>query len=130
MTTITLTNSRIYEIASNLIKYFNTQQQNELYLPTKVSFYLCKNINTFTKLATEIEEQQQNIITHFGIVGEGGQISFPGDSGIRANQEYAELMKLEQEVPIYQIPLSALETLSLSMAQIDALMFMIKEEEE
>lgn len=130
MATIKLTNSRIYEIASNLIKQFDVQQQNNLYLPTKISFYLCKNINLFTELATEIEEQQQKIITHFGIVGEGGQVSFPGDSGARANQEYAELMNLEQEVSIYQVPLQALETLNLSMAQIDALMFMIKEEGE
>ena len=130
MITIKLTNSHIFEAATLLLKYFNTERKEKLYLPVKVSFYLCKNISLLRTLASEIEEQQQNILRRFGTVDENGQLKFSKEDENIINKEFTDLMNLEQEVTIYQISLNTLEALELSMAQIEALMFMIKEVEE
>ena len=108
-----LTNAQIYHYALKL-----NSLQGSLILPVKANFYIHKNINTLFSLAQEIETERKRIESEY------------------ANDENAydiaiqELSDIEQDVKIYKIKIEELKDTSLSLEQMDALMFMIEEEDE
>ena len=110
-----MTNNNIYKIAKKIVNI--SDQINSLNLPVKFSFYFLKNKKNIFELASEIEQQVF-------------VLRDPSLPEAEVNKKIDELLELEQEVNIYKVKLSEILDLNnLTMEQVDALMFMIDEEE-
>lgn len=124
---ITLTNNEIYNYATFLQENFSN---NEIKFPIKVNFYLQKNLNTLMGLAQEIEKQRIEIIQEYGVENKETQkIEVPAEKTQEATEKMVELFDLTQEVQIYKVKLDAFGNISLTPGQMQALLFMIDEEE-
>ena len=124
---IVLTNNEIYNYATSLQENFS---DNETKFPIKVNFYLQKNLNTLMGLAQEIEQQRIEIIQEYGVKNEETQkIEVPAEKTQEATKKMNELFDLTQEVQIYKVNLDAFGDISLTPGQMQALLFMIDEEE-
>ena len=124
---ITLTNNEIYKYATFLQENFSN---NEIKFPIKVNFYLQKNLNTLIGLAQEIEKQRIEIIQEYGVKNKETQkIEVPAEKTQEATEKMNELFDLTQEVQIYKVKLDAFGDISLTPGQMQALLFMIDEEE-
>jgi len=123
-----MTNNEIYNYAMQLIE--NEIPQLNISLPVKVNFYLQKNISAILEIAKDIENTRNEILQKYGTCDEEGNYSFEEGELEKANQELVDLFNLEQEVPIYEIFLSAFDGVELTSKQVQAIAYMIKEEEE
>ena len=120
-------NSEIYSIGLQLAEHV---MNLNLSLPVKVNFYLQKNISSLMAMATELEKSRNEILEKYGTIdSETGNYSFTDDVLDIANQELKDLFELEQEVPIYEISLEAFGDAELDTNQVQAISYMIKEEE-
>lgn len=123
----TMTNVEIYNYANALMSVFN----EEMTLPVKVNFYLQKNTNTMIEAGKEIEKARMDIIQRYGAPSEDGQsYEVPAENIEAVNKELEDLFSLEQEIKINEISLEAFANVELTTAQVAAIAFMIKEEEE
>ena len=122
-----LTNEEIYIYGRKLDEAFDPEEN--LCLPVKVNFYLQKNIKAIMGLAQEIEQERIKIAQSNGEYDEEkGGYKIPADKLDAVQNELNDLLNLEQEVQIYQIPLDAFDGINLTYNQVDALSFMIKED--
>lgn len=122
-----LTNSQIYIYAQNLHKAFNDLTQ---VLPVKINFYIQKNKNLLKELAVEIENSRKDIIYKYGNLDEKTEnyVIENSENREKAVQEMNDLLELEQDVNLYTISLNQFdENLSLTIEQMDAILFMIEE---
>ena len=119
-----MTNNEIYTYANNLAQAFEDKDQK---LPIKISFYLQKNKETLIKLAQDIEQSRMAIAQSYGELDEEQQqYIIPGDKMDDVSKELNDLFNLEQEVQIYKVSIDNFnEDLSITNAQMEALMFMI-----
>lgn len=125
---ITLTNNQIYTYANLLMEQFSN---TEIKLPIKVNFYLQKNKTKLLELAQEIEKQRIEIAQEYGVLNEETQqYDIPKGKVAEASKKINELFELTQEVPIYKVKLDAFGDILLTSQQMDALLFMIEEDEE
>lgn len=120
-----LTNNEIYSYAIALNEAFASGEQK---LPVKINFYLQKNKKILTSLGQDIEESRMGIVRSFGELTENGEsYMIPAEKVSEAQKEIAELLALEQEVEIYKVNIDNLpEDLSLTTAQMEAIMFMVE----
>jgi len=123
------TNEQIYQIFNNIQQYLINPKLN-IVLPLKPNFYLLKNYKTFTTLAEEIETMRVAIGQKYGTLQEDGTYFVEGDNFPIAQQELQELGKIEQSVEIYTVSLDDLKDIELTTKQMEALLFMIEDEEE
>ena len=123
---MTLTNNEIYIYAKNLTEAFNDKDQK---LPIKINFYLQKNKNILIELAGAIEMARMEIAKNYGTLDEESQqYIIPPEKIEEVNKELMDLLSLEQEVQIYTINIDNLsDDLSLTTAQMEAIMFMIEQ---
>lgn len=121
-----LKNNEIYAYAKSLIEAFSDKDQK---LPIKINFYLQKNKNTLIELASSIETARMEIAKNYGTLdSESQQYIIPPEKIEEVNKELMDLLSLEQEVQIYMINIDNLsDDLSLTTAQMEALMFMIEQ---
>lgn len=120
-----LTNNQIYSYAIQLNEAFKDATQR---LPMKINFYLQKNKATLMEMAQDIENNRMDIIKNYGVVvdDDPDKYSIPGEKVQEAQQELIDLLNLEQEVNIYMISVDSLtDDISLTTAQMEAIMFMI-----
>ena len=121
-----LTNNEIYTYTKNLIEAFNDKDQK---LPIKINFYLQKNKSALTDLAVDIDKERITIAQTYGILdAESQQYIIPPEKIEEVNKELNDLLSLTQEVQIYTIKFEDLnDDLSLTTAQMEALLFMIEQ---
>ena len=125
---VILTNNKIYNYADGLMKNFSNQN---LKLPIKINFYLQKNQLELLTLAQEIEKQRIDIIQEYGTLNEETQnYNVPNDKIDEVTKKINELFDLTQEVKIYKVKLKDFGNLELTSGQMQALLFMIEEEDE
>lgn len=123
----TMTNLEIYAYANALMDAF----KEELTLPVKVNFYLQKNMTRMIEAGKEIEKARMDIIQKYGTPTEDGQsIEVAADMVEVVNKELEDLFALEQEIKVNEIALDAFDGVELTSAQVAAIAFMIKDEEE
>lgn len=123
----TMTNLEIYAHANALMDVF----KEEVTLPVKVNFYLQKNMTRMIEAGKEIEKTRMDIIQKYGTPTEDGQnIEVAADMVETVNKELEDLFTLEQEIKVNEIALEAFEGIDLTSAQVAAISFMIKDEEE
>lgn len=120
-------NSEIYSLGNALLEYM----QEELALPVKIKFYLQKNMNKVISLAREIEQSRTEILNKYGTLSEDGtSYHFDDDKIAEAQKELNDLFELEQEVKVNMLELDWFDSVELSNEQVNAIMFMINDEEE
>lgn len=121
-----LTNNEIYTYTKNLIEAFNDKDQK---LPVKINFYLQKNKSTLMTLAMDIDKERITIAQTYGALdAESQQYIVPPEKIEEVNKELNDLLSLTQEVQIYTIKFEDLnDDLSLTTAQMEALLFMIEQ---
>lgn len=125
---MTLKNSEIYNYANALAQEFG---QQEVKLPLKVNFYLQKNLKELVTLAQDIEQQRVSIAQEYGTLNEETQqYEIPPENIDSASRKLNELFNLTQDVKIYKVKLDAFGDTDISNAQMQALLFMIEDEEE
>lgn len=122
-----MTNLEIYAYANALMDAF----KEEITLPVKVNFYLQKNMTRMIEAGKEIEKARMDIIQKYGTPTEDGQnIEVSADMVETVNKELEDLFALEQEIKVNEIALDAFDGIDLTSAQVAAISFMIKDEEE
>lgn len=121
---MTMTNFEIYNIAKAMGDAF---QDGSQYLPVKVNFFIQKNKATLMALAQDIDNSRMEIVKNYGVLSEDGtQYTVPEDKMAAANAELIDLFNIEQEVDIRKVSVDAFpDDISLTTAQMEALMFMI-----
>ena len=120
-----LTNMQIYTYAQKLNGVF---QDTSIYLPARINFYIQKNKNTILALGEEIEKIRINIFQKYGENTEDGLLVIPSEKIQTAQRELDDLLAIEQEVNILKFSIEKFtDDISLSMEQMDAIMFMIEE---
>ena len=125
---MTLTNNQIYNYTDSFIKNFS---QKDIKFPVKVNFYLLKNQKTLLSLAQEIEQERVNIAQEYGILNEETQqYEVPPEKIQEAKKKLDDLFNLTQEVKIYKVKLEDFGNIELTPDQMEALLFMIEDEEE
>lgn len=124
---MTLKNSEIYNYANALAQEFG---QQEVKLPLRVNFYLQKNLKELVALAQDIEQQRVSIASEYGTLNEETQqYEIPPENIDSATRKLNELFNLTQDVKIYKVKLDAFGDTDITNAQMQALLFMIDEEE-
>ena len=125
---ITLTNNQIYNYTNSFMKNFS---KSDIKFPVKVNFYLLKNQNTLLSLAQEIEQERINIAQEYGILNEETQqYEIPPEKIQEVKKKLNDLFNLTQEVKIYKVKLEDFGNIELTPDQMEALLFMIEDEEE
>lgn len=125
---ITLTNNQIYNYTNSFIKNFS---QKDIKFPVKVNFYFLKNQKTLLNLAQEIEQERVNIAQEYGILNEETQqYEVPPEKIQETKKKLDDLFNLTQEVKIYKVKLEDFGNIELTPDQMEALLFMIEDEEE
>lgn len=120
-----LTNSQIATHVRLLKSAFADAKQ---YLPIKLNFAIQKNAQTLETLTQEIEKARLDILIHYGKVdSSSGIVTVPEEAKPEALKEINELYEIEQEVSILSVNIDSFGDLSLSMEQMNAIMFMIEE---
>lgn len=123
----TMTNMEIYAYASALMEAF----KEDITLPVKVNFYLQKNMTRMIDAGKEIEKTRMEIIQKYGTPTEDGQsVEVAAEMVETVNKELEDLFALEQEIKVNEISLEAFDGIDLTSAQVGAIAFMIKDEEE
>lgn len=121
------TNYQIYQYANELYGIFNNK---EIYIPVKANFLIQKNIQILVAAAQEIEKARLDIVKHYGdLTGDNQQYTIPPAKIKEASEELNDLFNIEQELPIRTFTIDALGNAEFSTAQMQAIMFMISEEE-
>lgn len=102
---------------------------NKEYFPAKAIFYIQKNINIISNLAFEIFSVRDEIVKKYSELTPNNEYRVPIEKQDLANRELQELFYLKQEIEIYQIPFSWIEDINFTSEQMNALIFMINENE-
>ena len=124
----TLTNDFIYRIVDDIEKAFCTDTR---YFPARINFYIQKNVSALRTLKDEIHETREKMILHYGTYNsETGYCTVPNENMEQLNKEVEELMSIVQPISLYLIPLSWLDDMDFNFNQMEALMFMIREDDE
>ena len=124
-------NTEIYNIASGLVSLYNQMAEENLKFPVKINFYFQKNMKSLVEMAQEIESERTQIISKYGSPSEDdpATIKIDPDKASEANKELTDFFTLEQEVTINTIDLECFDGIEMTPQQVEAISFMIKEEE-
>lgn len=120
-----ITNGNILNYLDKLDEAFKEEKRT---LPVKVLFYVQKNKKLLISLQDEIMQMRDEIIHAFAEINENGEHFLPQDKFDIVNSKLEDLAKIEQEIEFSYINLDDVIDLELTPAQIESLMFMIKEE--
>ena len=124
-----LTNDEIYTNAQALVENFSNKDQ---YLPVVINFVIQKNKSILIPLAEQIEQLRIEIAEKFGDLDKSdSQYVVPPERIEEATKELDALYAIEQDVPLQTIAFSKLleQNPSLTVGQMEALVFMINEKE-
>lgn len=116
-----LKNSEIYHYYLKLKKVFDSETR---FLPAKIIFKIEYNLKQLLLVAEVIESSIQKIQQEYS--NEEGKIV--GKNEKLANKELADLSNIKEDIDIKLIPLEELEGIDFTPEQMEALLFMIKEE--
>lgn len=104
------------------------EKDMELVLPAKVSYVIQYNIQSLKEKYDLIEKSRETIGKKYGTFDEvNSSYSIPSEKMELAEVELSQLMKVEQAVDILLLDLNDLDNCQLTMAQMRAILFMVKE---
>lgn len=122
-----ITNAEIFGLATKFDEAF--KGNNSQYLPAKINFIIHRNVSTLLKQVDSIEKVRLDILTKYGVYNEqNNQYYFSDDTVKQANQELQDLLNITQDIDIIQLSINDLEGLNFTPMQMQAILFMIKED--
>ena len=90
-----------------------------------------KNTSKFQSIAEQIEKSRVELIQKYGEETEDGGYKILPENEEKANQEFNDLMNLEENIDVHTIDINTLaDDIELTNAQMDAIMFMLKDGDE
>lgn len=125
-----MSNGQIYTQAEMLVSAFGEGQADEKF-PSRVLFFLRKNMKDFLELAQEIEKLRMDIIEKYGTPDEEDETKyvFENKDIELVNKELQDLIDIKQEVSYYTFKLDDIASLELTTSQMDAIMDFIEYDE-
>lgn len=121
-------NHEIYNRAIALLNAFGEDSTQKF--PIKLSYSIKKNTKALQSIAEGIEKSRLELIDKYSVVNENDEKVIPADKVDEANAEFTELMNIEEEVAIHTIKIGSLsDSVELTDAQMEAIMFMIEDDE-
>lgn len=127
---MTFKNFEIYGIAEGLLRAFAEADSTQK-LPIKLSYTIKKNTSKFQAVAEQIEKSRVELIQKYGEETEDGGYKILPENEEKANQEFNDLMNLEDNIDVHTIDINTLaDDIELTNAQMDAIMFMLKDGDE
>ena len=125
---MTFKNFEIYNIAEGLLRAFAEADSTQK-LPIKLSFTIKKNTAKFQSAAEVIEKARVELIQKYGEETEDGQgYVVKPENEQKANEEFTELMNLEENIDVHYVDINSLaDDIELTNAQMNAIMFMLKD---
>lgn len=119
-----------YDIYQNVVM-INQAFPQDVKLPIKLNFYLHKNLDVLSAQAKLIEESRTGVGEKYGELDGDNGYKIPIEHMVEAQKELEDLMEIENDIHISKIKFSDIpEDLILTSAQMEALMFMIDDEEK
>lgn len=124
-----LTNKQIYFYTEKIEKAFDNETK---YFPVKINFIIQKNKQILQKEKELIDQSRFEIIKKFGFLEKEtkGQYQIPIENIEETNKELDELLAISQNLDIYTINIEDIEDLEFTPQQMDAILFMIEEEDD
>ena len=125
-----MSNGQIYTQAEMLVSAFGEGQADEKF-PSRVLFFLRKNMKDFLELAQEIEKLRMDIIEKYGTPDKEDETKyvFENKDIELVNKELQDLIDIKQEVSYYTFKLDDIASLELTTSQMDAIMDFIEYDE-
>lgn len=121
------TNLQIYSLTNSFNEAFAGFDK---YIPVKANFTLQKNAGVLAAAAQEVEKSRLEVAQHYGTLNEeAGRYDIPADKIVEVQTELDNLFAIEQDLPIKTLSIEAFGNVELTPAQMQAIMFMIDEEE-
>jgi len=104
-------------------------------LPVKLSFAVAKNLNKLRDHYKDYEEARNKLLDLYNVKDENkepaykatGNIEIAKESVTDWNKDATELLEIEVEVEVHSVSFPVIEQLELSVADAEAIRFMIKE---
>lgn len=122
-----MTNAQIWEAYGKLEKAFSDEN---IILPIKINYNILINKQELFNKYMVIEQMRQAIGKKYGEYDASIEgFNVPAEKREIAQQELTQLLEIDQSVEIILCRLEDLENLNLTMAQMDAILFMIEKEE-
>lgn len=119
---------------NNIIQYYENLKSsfsdNSKYHPAKVAFIVQKNITLLKEFIQDIYITRDKIVQHYGTPNRDGTFFIPEEVREQAQKELDDLLEIEQEVNILKLKFKDIEDLEFTSNQMEALMFMIDEEDQ
>lgn len=97
-------------------------------LPVTTGFNIVRNIKALAPEYESIIEMRDSIVRSYGEDNGSGQVSIPQEKIAEANAELNKILEVDVEVSITPIKLSQLESLTLSIEDLENLYPIIEEE--
>lgn len=97
----------------------------ELKFNVKVGYLMAKNKAALESIANLVYDMRREIVLTYG-TSDGEEIQIPKESIEELNSKVEELMNVENEVEIIQIPIEMLEKSEMSFEDIVGLTYMIQ----
>lgn len=127
---MTFKNFEIYNIAEGLLRAFAEADSTQK-LPIKLSYTIKKNTSKFQSIAEQIEKSRIELIQKYGEETEDGGYRVLPENEEAANKEFTDLMNIEENIDIHTVDINTLaDDIELTNAQMDAIMFMLKDGNE
>lgn len=109
--------------------FFADDNKHQQYLPVKLNFALQKNLILLMQHNNMIENSQKEICERYGIL-EDDHYTFSNENISVVEQEMSDLDNITIELPILMVDIDTINDLQLTVAQMHAIMFMVKNEKE
>ena len=109
----------LYETLQRLV------EDKELKLNITVGYIMAKNKTTLEPIANLIYDTRRNIILEYGTT-DGEEVQIPKDKIDELNEKVVELMNIENDLDLIQVPIKMLEESKLNFEDIIGLTYMIQ----
>ena len=126
------TNEEIYILASQLQNTFIELNNHETIMvyPAYIGFCISYNFSILLKYAQMIDSARLGVGKKYGILHQsenGSSYDIPKDKQKIVEKEIQDLLNMQQEIEIYMLSYEEIKEFQFSLAQMQALIFMIEE---
>lgn len=108
----------LYETLSRLM------ENKELKFNVKVGYFMAKNKAALESIANVVYDMRRELVMNYGTT-DGDEIQIPKESMEELNSKVEELLNVENEVDIIQVPIEMLEKSEMNFEDIVGLTYMI-----
>ena len=121
-----MTNAQLIQTYQNLL---DLRKRADVRFPARTSFAITRNLKLLEPIAASYYQTRDEVIHKYGVPADNpGDYTIPQEFISTAMDELSSLDSMEVEVNFVKVKLNDLDTLDLSLQDMDALYNMIEEE--